>query len=145
MEITKVFRGLVAGSLALFAISIFISFVEPPVPDEVNAYLEGEGASPLFSIFESGPLSLQILLGALMAGFLIAYLASCIGLLMFQRWARATFIGVAVVGIVVLPWEGVTFTTPLTSTIETLFSMIDGALLAMLLFDPIKSKFAKPA
>lgn len=140
---TKVFRGLVASSLGLFALSIGISFLEPDFPDAVNEYLDGDGAGPLLSGLFSGPLSLQILLGALVLGFLAAYLASCVGLLLFRRWARATFIGVAVAGIVVIPWEGVSLTTPLMSLVETLFSMIDGAILVMLLFDPIKAKFAK--
>jgi hypothetical protein len=139
---TKVFRGLVAGSLVLFVVVIAIGIFEPELPDEVNAYLEGEGAGPVFSALESGSVSLQILGVALMVGFLVAYVASCIGLLMFRRWARATFIGVAVVGLAATPWLGASLYTPLTSTVETLFNMIDGAILVTLLFDPIKAKFA---
>jgi hypothetical protein len=145
MDIPKIFRGLVAGSLALFALSLIIGFFEPAFPDEVNAYLEADGASPLFHLLDSGPLGLQILVWALVLGFLVAYLASCVGMLMFRRWARATFIAVAVVGIIILPFEGASFGTPLQSTVDTLFSMIDGALLVMLLFDPIKARFDNPS
>lgn len=143
MEITKIFRGLVAASLVLFALGTVTSFLEPEFPDAVNAYVEGEAAGPLFGNLDSRPTSHLIVVVASAVAFLIAYLASCIGLLMFKRWARPLFIGVAVVGIVVLPFEGVTLTSPLLSTVETLFSMVDGALLVMLLFDPIKAKFAK--
>jgi hypothetical protein len=145
MEITKVFRCLVAALLGLFALSIALSFFEPDLPDALNAYLEGDGASPVVSIFISGPLSLQILLVTLALTFLIAFIASCIGLLIFRRWARAMFIGVAVAGFAFIFWMGVTFTTPVLTAVNTLINMINGAILVMLLFDPIKAKFARPS
>lgn len=145
MEITKVFRGLVVSSLVLFVVSACVGLLEPEYPEAVNAYLEGDGASPLFRDLDSRPTSYLIVLVVSALAFLIAFLASNIGLLMFKRWARTTFIVVTLAAFAFIPVQGVSFTTPLMSALNWLYAMIDGAILAMLLFDPIKAKFAKPS
>ena len=78
MDTTKVFRFLVLGSLALIVLTAVAAFFEPELPEAVAAYMDGEGAGPLYQNFESGPLSMQIALGALLLGFLAAHVAACI-------------------------------------------------------------------
>ncbi len=142
METTKVFRFLVLGSLALVIFTAVAAFYEPALPEAVTAYLDGEGAGPLYRNLDTGPLSTQIALGALLVGLLAAHVASCIGMLMFRSWARVTFIGTIVVGLALIPPGGSMLLGPLQSALDALFNMVDGAILVMLLVDPIKAKFA---
>jgi hypothetical protein len=144
MEITKIFRILVWSYLALFAVSIAAAFFEPDLPEPVSEYLDGDGAGPFMSALYSGTLGMQIALGALFLGFLVACIASLFGLLEYRRWARAIFIATNLLGFALIPSMGASLSTPLQSGIDTLLCMLDGAILVMLLVDPIKAKFAKP-
>jgi hypothetical protein len=144
MDLVKLFRMLIIGEVVLFAATIAVSLLVTEPPAEVTAYLEGTGAGPLFDAMEHGPLSMQIVVGVFGAALFLAYIASLIGMWSFRRWARTTYIGIWVLSLVLLPASGSSLSNAVESTVEYLSAAVSGALLAALLFEPVRARFAAP-
>jgi hypothetical protein len=142
MDSIKLFRALVQASLALLAVSIAISFFGDELPEEVTAYLDGEAAGPLSSALLSERAGVQIAVGALMMAYLVAWIASMLGLLGFRPWARTGFIALTVAGFPLLLVAGSSLMSPLEGTLEALLNTCSGAILALLFTEPVRSAFA---
>ncbi len=73
--------------------------------------------------------------------YLIAYLASLIGLLRFRSWARWLFIIVIGLTLIFTISGGTTLSKPLESLVYTAGNMVDGAILTLLFIEPIRARF----
>ena len=140
MAAIGIFRGLVIAALILLAITLIATWTEPDVPEAVAAYLDSQNVSSLGAVLAHGNLGAQILVGAVIFGYLVAYVVSLVGVLAFQRWARVLFIMLMPLSLVLQAALGTTLDRPI-DTFNTAAAMIDGALLVLLFVEPVRARF----
>jgi hypothetical protein len=141
MDVIKLFRILILASFALLALSLLFFWGAEEPPEPVAAWLGSEAAGPLFSAISDESLFGQVLTLVMALVFIGAYVASLVGMLGYRAWARMVFIGVTVLGFALIPFSGSSLASPMESTFDTLLSACDGALLALLLTEPVAGRF----
>src|SRR5688572_1362315 len=109
--------------LAMIALSFAL---ERFLPEALREYLALEAESPI-AIGELLLLPLAILL-------LIVTLASSIGLLLLQRWARWSYLACVVLGCAITPFLGPTVEHSLTDTFEMVATTLSGLVIGISFF-----------
>ena len=89
--------------------------------------------------FVFSPAIIPILLGMVL--FLIAILASLIGLIMFKRWARSLALGLQAFWLLVMPLATHHVLSGVEQEFELLNVFLCGAILAVAYFSPIAQRF----
>jgi hypothetical protein len=140
MDTVRVFRRLVTAELGLLVLYIGYSFFEPELPATIQSWLESDAAGPLSD-------SASVVGLALIAVFLLLYIASLVGLLALQSWARAAYLLLTLFGVVLTPFVGYNVLSPVAALLDTLAYLLNGAVAAMLLFVPaVRERFvSKPS
>jgi len=106
---------------------IVLSFaLERFLPEALREYVALDAESPI-AIGELLLLPLAILL-------LIATLASSIGLLLLQRWARWSYLASVVLGCVITPFLGPTVEHSLTDTFDRIATTLSGLVIGIAFF-----------
>ncbi len=145
MDAIKLFRALIQANLALLVFSIVISFFAAEPPEAITEYLDGEGAGPLFGAVLTGTLGVQIVVVALMIGYLVAWIASMIFMLSFRPWARTWYIGLTIAGFPLVLLAGANLVSPFEGMLEALLNACSGALLVLLFIEPVRNSFESRA
>lgn len=140
MDAVKLFRGLVVASLALLAASFASLLITPDLPEPISDWIGSEGAGPLFAWVDYESTGWLLLIGAVLL-WTGAHVAALLAALRFRRWSRAFLIISTAVGLALLPFTGFTLNSALDTTLDTLLNTCDGALLVMLLLEPIRGRF----
>jgi hypothetical protein len=145
MDTFKIFRGLVIAAFVLVAVEIAAAFLAPDLPEHVQTWLDTEANGPLYAALETGPLAVQIAVGALLIAYLAAYLAALVGMLRYKPWARVTFLATILVGGALSFTGGSSLYTAFELTVAALVSMVEGALIVLLFVDPVRGRFRNAA
>ena len=129
MNIEKTFKNLIYITLILF-VSIIVSVFYPTLPSELYNWDE-------YTEFQN-----QAILWLGMPSILI-YIVSLILILNFKSYGRSWFLFASVFGVVVVLFTGPTILSPIDGFIDNLFLVIDGVLIGMMYFSPLKDRFSK--
>ena len=129
------FRCLVVCSLLLILAAAVVDWVFPSlISESLTTAIENE---PVPSFLENHPfISLAFLLP-----WLVAFLASTIGLLFFRRWARAVAFYSTLAGFGLYPFFGPELSSALASALTDASSMLWGAILALAYYSPLNERF----
>jgi hypothetical protein len=144
MAAVTIFRGLVLAAFAVLLANIasgFMAYFGPALPTEVQAYLDSRNVGTMANVFSEANWGTQVAVGIAFVAYLIAYLASLIGLLRFRGWARWLFIIVIGLTLIFTISGGTTISTPIESLVFMAGNMVDGAILTLLFIEPIRAKF----
>ena len=128
MNIEKTFKNLIYITLILF-VSIIVSVFYPTLPSELYNWDE-------YTEFQNQVLWLAIPL-------ILIYIVSLILILNFKSYGRSWFLFASVFGVVVVLFTGPTILSPIDGFIDNLFLVIDGVLIGMMYFSPLKDRFSK--
>ena len=129
MNIEKTFKNLIYINLILLA-GIIVSAFYPTLPSELynwDGYTEFQ---------------IQALLW-LGIPLILIYIVSLILILNFKSYGRSWFLFASVFGAVVVLFTGPTILSPIDGFIDNLLLVIDGVLLGMMYFSPLKDRFSK--
>ncbi len=135
-----IYRGLALAALVLLVVGLVATWTAPEVPEAVATYLDSRNQGSLGAALEHGNLGTRLMVGALLVGYLLAYVVSLIGLLKFQRWARILFIMLVPLSLVLEAAKGTSLGGPL-DTFRSCALLIDGALLVLLFVEPVRARF----
>lgn len=129
------FRSLVASSVLLMIAAGFVDWLFPSfVPQSLTLALEKESG---LSLLEKYPfIALAIFLP-----WLIAVLASTIGLFFFKHWARAWALYSTLIGFALYPFLGPSVCSALASALTEASSLAWGAALAVAYYSPLCDRF----
>lgn len=129
------FRGLIVCSV-LFAVAAGVVDALCPslIPQSVVAALEKETAT---SIFETNPFAFL----AFSLPWLIAVLASTIGLLFFKPWARPMALYSTLFGFISYSFLSPELSSPVASALTEASAMTWGAILALAYYSPLRENF----
>lgn len=132
---TTIFRSLVASSILLIIAAGIVDWIFPSlVPESLILALEKESE---LSFLENYPLiSLTIFLP-----WLMAVLASTIGLCFFKHWARALALYSTLIGFALYPFLGPSVCSALASALTEASSLVLGAVLAVAYYSPLSDRF----
>lgn len=73
--------------------------------------------------------------------FLIFYIVSAIGMLIYLNWARTLFIVLTIASILLSPLAGLSVSTTIDSILGNIIGLCDGAIIFMAYFSSVSSKF----
>ena len=141
MDVFKLFRGLIWFSLGLAPASASAVFLAEEPPDEVASYFYEEAAGPLYSLLDTDSTSGVTLLIIVLVAFIGSWFAALLGMLAWKSWSRTLFFAVCIFSFALLPLGGTTYATSLQVSLEALTYASEGALLVLLLVDPIRGRF----
>ena len=132
-----IFRCLIVCSVLLIVAAGVVDWLFPSlISQSLTSALENE---PVPSFLENYPfISLAVLLP-----WLAAVLASTVGLLFFQRWARSIALYSTLLGLVFYSFFGPELSSALASALTDASSMAWGAVLALAYYSPLSDRFAK--
>ena len=130
------FRSLVVVSILLIVAAGVIDALCPSlISPSVTSAIEKEAATTLI---ETHPfISLAVLLP-----WLVAVLASTVGLLFFKRWARSMALYSTLLGFVFYSFFGPNLSSGVASALTDASSMAWGAVLALAYYSPLSERFA---
>ena len=133
MNLEKLFKNLVLLNLIILPLFFVNAFFEP---------LEVTNISNAFdaTIFGDSVTALNIILFAAFL-YLIAYIVALILLYRFVNFGKKLFLILFILGLVITLFLGPTIITNFGRILEYLLAAIDGAILVLLYFTPIKDKF----
>ncbi len=132
------FRILVAVELALIVLGGTAYFAGAAfLPEPLRAFDEAR--------FEADFTPLEAVAFALGVPTLIALLAAIGGLWNFRPFARPLYLGATIAGILITPLFGPHIATGWTAAIESASVTVNGVLLGVIYFSPVRDYFAKPA
>ncbi|MDO8995339.1 MAG: hypothetical protein Q7U77_01810 [Sediminibacterium sp.] len=131
-----IFRGLIGCSVLLIIAAGVVDWLIPSlISQTLTSALENE---PVPSLLENYPfISLAVLLP-----WLIAVLASTVGLLFFKRWARSMALYSTLIGLTLYSFFGPTLSSALASALTDASSLAWGAVLALAYYSPLSDRFA---
>lgn len=131
-SLVALFRSLVATSTFAFLAGTF------------GLWVHGDGVSPETSDLLRHDGSMAILpLPTFVVGLLVLlWVAAAIGLWQFNRHARLGFLLLTVTSVALTALGGVAVQLPFEEVLEYAVALMDGAILAMAYFSPLKGKFA---
>jgi hypothetical protein len=151
MTITpRIFRIAVITTFVLDLLSFVTKQYFPELIPVILQTADKEANAAFIHIIEGfvfSPAIIPICLG--LGLFLIAILASMIGLILFKKWARSLVFGLQAIGLLVMPLV-IYLVSPLTthtvlSVVEQEFELLNvflwGAILAVAYFSPIAQRF----
>ena len=133
MNLEKLFKNLVLLDLIILLLLFVNAFFEP---------LEVTNISNTFDLFifgDSGT-AFYIFLFAIIP-FFIAYIVALILLYRFVNFGKKLFLILFILGLVLTLFLGPSIMTNFGMILEYLMAAIDGAILVLLYFTPIKDKF----
>lgn len=131
----SIFRTLIVFSSCVYLLWFFIPFFENRWPEQITQeiyFLAGKGAI-IPNISE------------LAYVFLLLNIVIALGLFFFQPWARVMFITMLVVNGLIALASGLVVITSFDSLLEYLMNIIDGALVVMIYFTSVNTKFKNQA
>ena len=143
MDAFKLFRVLIIAKLAGMIASVLASFFGPAPPHEVTDWFDRSGGGLLAPVFESENWSAILALLGFCLAYVVAWVATLIGMMRFRPWSRMWFIAMSVLGFLWLPVIGQTWTTPLEGLFNGLILMCQGAVLALLFVEPVAGRFRR--
>ncbi|HQU98415.1 MAG TPA: hypothetical protein PLV19_04500 [Nitrosomonas sp.] len=130
------FRGLVLTSLVLTIAAATIDWLFPSLISQ--ALTDAMQNEPPTEFIENQPfLALAVFLP-----WLLAAVASTIGLLFFKRWARVVALYSTLIGFAFYPFFGATVSSAFASALSEASFLVWGAVLALAYFSPISERFA---
>jgi hypothetical protein len=141
MLTTKVLRILVVCEIALSVATLAASALFGDSIPAIDEYLEGPGASPLFTIANAGMTATNLLIFSFLVAFAGIYIASLVGLLLLRRWSRRLYVIAFIAGVCLYPFLGSSLVDPLSGTIDYLLAACSGAILATLYLSDITTLF----
>ena len=130
MSLERIFKNLI---LAEFSLIVLISFAVFYEPEELTTIAESLGSGILDN--DLG--------GIILIAFIIIYLVDLFLLYRFVNLAKFLFLLLFIVAIFLSLFSGPDLSTPLVNVLDWLDGAINGAILVLLYFTPIKDKFAK--
>ena len=129
------YRWLVLASVFFMAASTAVALLVPSlIPVALTVALESE---PVEGFLADHP----FIMLALTLPWLIAGLASTVGLLFFRHWARTVALYSTVLGFVFYPFFGPTVTSALANALSEASYVLWGAVLALSFYGPISERF----
>ena len=129
------FRGIVITSLVLTAAASVIDWLFPSLISQ--ALTDALHNEPPYEFIETQPfLALAVFLP-----WILAAVASTIGLLFFKRWARVVALYSTLIGLAFYPFFGATVSSALASALSEASFLLWGAVLALAYFSPISERF----
>ena len=129
MNIEKTFKNLIYIILILIA-SAIVSVFYPTLPSDLYNWDE-------YTEFQN-----QAILWLGMPLILI-YIVSLFLILNFKSYGRSWFLFASVFGLAVVLFTGPIILSPIEGFIDELALVIDGVLIGMMYFSPLKDKFSK--
>ena len=130
----KNFRILLVLGWLLAAAGVVLSFMtESSLPPEIQSYLQRMEDAPL----AQG----EIVLGVVDITFIVFGVVLTIGLFRFKRWAKTLLPMFYALGFVLLPVNGPHVETGWASMMFYLGSFVDGLILALVYFSPLRESF----
>jgi hypothetical protein len=142
VQAARIFRALIIADAVLLLAAVAAAFVEPDLPDAVVQYLEADAGPLTTELYGATPAEGQLwayFAAALM--YVLACVASMVGLYLFKPWARMLFTAVIVVTLLMTLFMGSSIATPVMTMLDNLLYMCDGAIVAMSFSDPIRDRF----
>ncbi len=127
------FRGLVILSTFSYLVCVFSPWLIPGCLFAENYdLLAWDGRTAAFTL----PAWIERALVAL-------WIAVAVGLWRFNRWARGTFLALTVLSLIMTALGGMDVRLAFEAVLEDAVALIDGVILALAYFSPLKEKFAK--
>lgn len=130
----KNFRILLVLSWLLVIAGVVVSFVtESFPPPELQTYLQRVENSPL----ANG----EIVLAIVDVAFIVLAVVLTVGLFLFKRWAKTLLPMSYALGLVLIPVNGPYIESGWVTTLFYLGSLVDGIILALVYFSPLREVF----
>ena len=123
------FRTIVAAGLILSVISLLIPFLPEILPQTLAGYTENRNTHS-FYWFDFDFIWVYFVISCV---YLIAIVAN-ITLLFFKPWARPTFTVAIIICYLATLYYGVEVYSTLEATLDSLVTLIDGVIIALLYF-----------
>ena len=134
MYLEKIFKSFIVADLIFFGI-FFVEFFNQS--EEVSTIADQLS----LGIFDSDSGALIAL--SLVAVILILYLISIFMLYKFMSFGKILYTFIIIASLLMIVLSGPTISTSLGSFIDAISGLIEGAILTLLYFTPIKDKFVK--
>lgn len=131
----KLFRILIVLSILFSILGSIVDTVFEQTHPEIENFLSHIGTNDIFSKM---PDVVAMIIGLL---FVIAYFVIKFALLLFKDWARDANLILSSVGFLIILILGFTILSPFATLFYDLALFIDGAILALSYFSPLKEKF----
>jgi hypothetical protein len=132
MNSKNIFRFFVVTQFLIFLITFFLP-VDSQLPPALNIKaksIAGYGAAA--DLYHNPPF---------LWTFLVASSIASAGILLFQKWARALFVAIAIVGLIANALTGVLITGPVFRVLANFALYIDGAILAIAFISDLRREF----
>lgn len=134
MSETK-FRVLVVLQFVISIAAVAVVFLPAGYSQELEA---AYAAEPVTWLVDGGWLSIVVV-----GLFLVAWLASQIGLFLFKRWGRTLSLYFTVAEFILTPFQGPTLSSALESTLLDTSMLLWGAMLALAYFSTVSNRFER--
>jgi hypothetical protein len=144
VDLVKLFRLLILGEVTLLAASVVAAWLAPEYPEAVQNYFDSLSI-PHLDLAGEGNQSHAVLMGAAAVLLMTTWIVALIGLWNFKRWARPTYIAYSTLSLLMIPFFGPTLASGAEGAIDSLSMMVSGALMAAMLFSPVRARFAAQA
>ena len=129
------FRNVVIFSYVLYAAFVFIAFF--------SAYLYDQKTLDILTWNNYGTIiQLSHVFGYL---FFFAYTVIFLGLIYFKSWARTAFVILTLLSVILTGIQGIEILPAIEGLLSYLMNLSDGAIIALMYFTSISSKFSNNA
>jgi len=128
MDLEKIFRNLIIADLAIIVAMVVATFNEP---EHIRLLLEQTDQG----IYDTGAGVIFALL------FLLVYLVNLFMLYKYFRFGKILYLILFIVSIVLSLMAGTTVSSAFQETLAWLGGVLSGAILILLYYSPIKTKF----
>ncbi len=112
-------------------------------PIEWQQLVEWNGEGSFFDVDFESPSTSSIVIGIIGGLFLIASIASFVGLFIFKRWARTITVILTALTFIGTPFMGVVVLLPVEAMLFDLSATLYGVMLAMCFLPPISNHFSQ--
>ena len=137
MNSEKLIRISIIIQLVLLLLSMIIGLFEGHhLPPLLNEYLSLKENAELSSVQ-----SIALIFGVIA---LLGYFIACIGVFKFKIWSRSLYLWSNVLGLLSLPFWGITIMTPFSYLCDEGATVLIGITIAFLYFSESKEQFEKP-
>ncbi len=130
MDLEKVFRNLILADLAILVAMVIATFIEP---DYITALVEQVDQG----IYDTGAGMMFALL------FLVVYLVNLFMLYKYISFGKTLYLILFGISIVLSLMSGTVVSSAFQETLAWLGGTVSGAILILLYYSPIKTKFEK--
>jgi hypothetical protein len=130
MSRARIFKALVVIAAACYLVWFLLPYTASDIEQRLAEY-SGHGALL--------PIKHPLYNGV----WFVLWIASAIGLIFLQNWARHLYLALSLLGLILAPFSGYVIQPPLDTMFASASTLLDGAILAMAYLSPLAEDFKR--